>query len=310
MWEDGDSITEPRIDITKGVHAWPFNPGFPIGVRSLLLHQGGDPQLNRHEYFELLVVEKGQLIFQVEDRCFTMKQGDLLIIGNTLSHRLLSCQGGAAKVVALFFLPKLIRGEDASVEDIEYLKPFLAQSTNFPHVVPAKSNTPARILSLIRQISSELPASSIHRRLAVKTYVKTILLLLLKYYVGHPKTCEALQQIEERVERLRPLLEYIECHYSEPLSVSFAASFIHMSKSHFMRFFKSVTGQAFVTFLHQYRTLRAQSLLSRTDQSIAEVSYKVGFQSQSHFGVVFRRLTHMTPREYRKQLAASAQESP
>jgi hypothetical protein len=74
-----------------------------------------------------------------------------------------------------------------------------------------------------------------------------------------------------------------------------------MSKSHFMRFFKNVTGQGFVTYRHHLRIVRAESLLATTDMSIAELCQQVGYCDQSYFGVVFRKLAHMTPRQYRRQ---------
>jgi len=49
------------------------------------------------------------------------------------------------------------------------------------------------------------------------------------------------------------------------------------------------------------RIVRAESLLATTDISIAELCQQVGYCDQSYFGVVFRKLAHMTPRQYRRQ---------
>jgi transcriptional regulator GlxA family with amidase domain len=72
-----------------------------------------------------------------------------------------------------------------------------------------------------------------------------------------------------------------------------------MSDCCFMHLFKEVTGQSFVAYLNRFRVARARSLLASTDKAISEISLETGFCNQSYFGVIFRRITGMTPLEYR-----------
>ena len=66
-----------------------------------------------------------------------------------------------------------------------------------------------------------------------------------------------------------------------------------------MHLFKDVTGQSFVAYLNNFRVARAQELLAFTDQAISEISLETGFCNQSYFGVIFRRITGITPLQYR-----------
>jgi AraC-like DNA-binding protein len=75
-----------------------------------------------------------------------------------------------------------------------------------------------------------------------------------------------------------------------------------MSESHFMSFFKRVTGLSFVTYCNHFRIERAQALLARTDESMASISQQVGFCDQSYFGTVFRRIVGMTPATWRRRI--------
>jgi transcriptional regulator GlxA family with amidase domain len=54
-----------------------------------------------------------------------------------------------------------------------------------------------------------------------------------------------------------------------------------------------------VAYLNRFRVARAQGLLTSTDKAIAEIGLETGFCNQSYFGVIFRRITGMTPLEYR-----------
>jgi AraC-like DNA-binding protein len=200
----------------------------------------------------------------------------------------------------------LIRGKDTSGEDAEYLMPFLAQDVDFPHLVMAKTGIPSQILGLIQRIYAELPAPSTRSRLNVKTYLKMILVLLGNHYADYRVTVNTFRRKQENIERLHPLFDFLDQHFAEAISVEEAASMVHMSKSHFIRFFKNVTGQGFVTYRHHLRIVRAESLLATTDISIAELCQQVGYCDQSYFGVVFRKLAHMTPRQYRRQFCEVA----
>jgi two-component system response regulator YesN len=64
-----------------------------------------------------------------------------------------------------------------------------------------------------------------------------------------------------------------------------------------------MTGQPLIAHVNRLRVAKAQQLLARTDKTIAMVSQEVGFCDQSYFGLIFRRLVGMTPREYAAAMA-------
>jgi AraC family transcriptional regulator len=100
--------------------------------------------------------------------------------------------------------------------------------------------------------------------------------------------------------RLRRATEFIEESLAEDLSLAEIAQAADLSPYHFARAFKQSTGVTPLRYLMERRIERAKQLLADTELPIVEVSYKVGFKSQSHFTTLFRRLTATTPRAYRK----------
>src|SRR6201999_884415 len=112
----------------------------------------------------------------IQDKFLPFGEGDLAIVGSTLYNRL-ECQSSAPlTIAALFFEPDLIRCEGGS-DSAEYLTPFLLQDSEFPHIVPAETGIPSQVAELMLRILAELPAQSPRGRLAVKTYLKMILIL-------------------------------------------------------------------------------------------------------------------------------------
>jgi mannose-6-phosphate isomerase-like protein (cupin superfamily) len=174
------SIIERQIN-AEGVHVWPFDRTFPLDVRLLVIDKHA-VRMNRHDYFELLYAHCGEATFKVQGRDVVIRKGDLFVIGSTLFHGRVHRERTRLKAVVLYFLPELIyRAGNIDEEAVEYLMPFLSQNGSFPHLVPAHTGLPKRVLHWIQAIQKELPAASPQARLCVKTYLRMILVMLAKH---------------------------------------------------------------------------------------------------------------------------------
>jgi len=300
-WENDRSLVKTQIR-EDGSHVWPFDPTFPLDVRSLTFSSDLHRPLTRHDYFELLYVYSGKALYQFEGREIVAEENDLIVINGAIYHRLSQVLKPPFKAVVFYFLPDVLRATETTGENVQYLMPFLLQDSQFPHVISRRTGVPAQVFSLITKIQGMLPAATDHSRLAARTYLTMILVLLINHYESHFALAGVCDRRRRAFDRLRPLFDFLEVHYPEPISLSKATDIVRMSKAHFMRSFKQVTGLSFDTYLNHFRIAKAQVLLASTDKPISEVGRDVGFGDQSYFGLVFRRLIQVTPREYRKIL--------
>ena len=71
------------------------------------------------------------------------------------------------------------------------------------------------------------------------------------------------------------------------------------SASHFMRWFRQVTGTSFIRYLNQFRLEKAFLELKNTDKTVLEISHETGFDNLSNFNRLFKKQFQMTPRELR-----------
>ena len=131
----------------------------------------------------------------------------MAIIGSTLYHRI-QCRSSPVTIAVLFFEPDLIRCDGGS-DSAEYLTPFLLQDSEFPHVVPAETGVPRRVFDMMLRIHSELPAFSARARLALETYLRMLLILLVNQYASYAGTVDAFQRQQRALDRLRPLFRYL-----------------------------------------------------------------------------------------------------
>ncbi len=164
-------------------------------------------------------MESGSAVYRVQERDVQVNQGDLFIIGSHLYHGIQKYVTPSVRAVVLYFHPSLIRSENATIEGAEYLIPFEIQERGFPHGIAASTGVPAQVLDLIRRIHQETVVGAPHAPLAMKTYLKMILVLLMNYYASNVATTGAVIRKNRNLERLQPLFDYVDHHYVENISV-------------------------------------------------------------------------------------------
>lgn len=93
---------------------------------------------------------------------------------------------------------------------------------------------------------------------------------------------------------------YIRSNFSNPkLSLQTVTDYLAVSTSYFSSVFKSRTGLTFVEYLTKLRMDKARQILAHTERRTYEVAEDVGFSDPHYFSAAFKRVTGMTPREYR-----------
>ena len=87
---------------------------------------------------------------------------------------------------------------------------------------------------------------------------------------------------------------------AEPISVSALSSVVGLSRSYFSHAFRRSVGWTPHAHVVRLRLERAMTLMAHTEAGLAEVALAAGFADQSHFSRSFRRLTGVTPADWRK----------
>jgi AraC family transcriptional regulator len=100
----------------------------------------------------------------------------------------------------------------------------------------------------------------------------------------------------------RRVLDFIEEHLAEDISLSTLAGLVRLSPFHFLRSFKQSFGEPPHRYWTRRRIERAKSLLANPRASITEIAFDVGFSGTSAFSATFHRITGQTPSDYRRSL--------
>ena len=132
--------------------------------------------------------------------------------------------------------------------------------------------------------------------LAIKSYLLQTLFLLLQYSSTRFST------ESDSSDKLKIVLDHIDLHYAEALSVSKLAKLCYFSEYHFMRFFKKHMNMTCIQYINNIRLEKAVELFEHGNTSILEVSLSVGFHNLSYFYRAFKAKYHMTPLAFIKRL--------
>lgn len=102
--------------------------------------------------------------------------------------------------------------------------------------------------------------------------------------------------------RLNRVLDYIEAHLADKISIKDLADVAGMSMFHFSRVFKKSVNQSPYQYVRSRRLLRAQRLMESERHSLIDISLSCGFANQAHFTSAFVRETGMPPGRFRRTL--------
>lgn len=121
--------------------------------------------------------------------------------------------------------------------------------------------------------------------------------LIAGYTIDRWKPPARLPALDPR--RLKRVIEYVDEHYAEPVTLDSLATEAGLSPFHFSRLFRDATGFTPHRYVTDRRIQAARKALERETSSLLEIAQESGFSSQDSFARIFRKNTGLTPRQYR-----------
>ncbi|MBO4889026.1 MAG: helix-turn-helix transcriptional regulator [Firmicutes bacterium] len=100
---------------------------------------------------------------------------------------------------------------------------------------------------------------------------------------------------------IRKCKAFIAANLNQPLSPEIIAKELGLNKNYLMTLFSSYENESLMQYVQRKRVLAAAEMLKYTDQEILRIANYYQFQTQSHFGVAFKKVTGLSPAVYRKK---------
>jgi len=158
----------------------------------------------------------------------------------------------------------------------------------------------SEVCTLFEETIDELTVKRIAYEKVCVSKLYTILALLLRGVNGNP-------QAEKRyADKISFVIHTMVENFSDNMTLDEYAKMCSMSKFHFIRTFKEITGVSPIEYKNRIRFDKSKHLLESTSLSVGEIAEKLGFSSQSYFCDAFKKLTGVAPKVYREKYVASA----
>jgi len=156
-----------------------------------------------------------------------------------------------------------------------------------------RPDDPSRFERLFRELNESFHHPAPFSTLKTKALMYELLLLTLEESAGHIRRAPSSAN-----HRLSEILQYIEQHLSENLTVEQIAKAFNYSPKYFFRLFKSSLNASPHQYINRIKMEKAKQLMISTDKSLSEIAEEVGME-RAHFSRLFKQVTGASPSEYR-----------
>ena len=136
----------------------------------------------------------------------------------------------------------------------------------------------------------------------IKSYLIAVLILIIRQSkLDMPGTLEANMNVtSENIGRIQRVMDYIDQHITDELTLKTLSSVANMSNSYFSQLFKELNGFSAWDYIISKRIDLAQKLLISGNDSIYSIALQSGFNNTTNFYKAFKKITGVSPSTYRK----------
>ncbi|UVI28838.1 AraC family transcriptional regulator [Paenibacillus spongiae] len=185
----------------------------------------------------------------------------------------------------------------AAIGDLEFL-----HQLKFP--ISVEIDDHKNIESIFERMIQSYRSQSLTKELRLRS----AMLDLMAAYLDHCKLNDITGEGIELVEKMDPVLRYIEEHIRENIKVDKLASIAYLHPNYFIGFFKNVVGCSPIQYVNGRRLENAKRLLEETTASVADIAKQVGMQNH-YLSRLFKQYIGLTPSRYRQLYRMSAASS-
>ena len=258
-----------------------------------------------HPELELHYTIRGHGMRFIGDNISAFEPGEVILLGENLPHSW-QCQQeyyandpqASVEAVVIQFTPDCM-GKDLLCLPEAYLLPQLFEKAKMGMMIQGEARE-----KLQRLIPSAVQASGLDR-----LYIFLQLLSILSSTTEYlPITSAYAFYKSDEIEKLQlnEIYNYTLAHFREDISLEDIAAMRNLTVTSFCRYFRTITNKSYYDFLIEIRISHACRLLVEDRTPTDALCYECGFRNLSNFYRHFKRITGMTPLEYKRRRTAMA----
>ena len=276
------------VNITQivTIHYYEFDKNFSYGGES-------------HDFWEMVYVDKGKVLVKNNKEEIVLSQGDIVFHKPNEFHAIRAYDSAPNFFVITFVCksPSMHFLENYHTKLNDNLKPFISsiiKESDLTFIIP--KNDP----SLKRLVKKE--NAIIGGEQFIKTYLEQLLILLVRdiQKVNDINVFPTKQSMENHL--IESIKTHLENNVEAKLKISDICAKLGYSKSYLCKIFSDQTGQSIASYGTQVKIKQAKLLIRENRLNFSQISDKLNFENSQYFSRVFKRITGMTPTEFKQTL--------
>ena len=238
-----------------------------------------------HTFHKIIFLLAGRTGYAVEGERYALQPGDFVLVGRGSIHRPEAEQGVFYERMVLYISPEYLAR--ISTPDCDLNSCFTRAQADFRYVY--RSGMDDRLKTLLQQLELSLTDDEFGAGLLRSTLFTQLMLEVCRISIRSRSISASSGDA-----KIISILQYLNLHLTEPLSIDDLASRFYISKYHMMRRFREETGYTVHSYLAEKRLLLARQLL-KDGAAVTDVCEQVGYQDYSTFARAYRRMFGNSP---------------
>ena len=241
-----------------------------------------------HQELELIYIRSGTARFSINDDEFTAQAGDLVYVDTGDFHYSDSfeCKNHLDFII---FDPGVI---SPRYHRAHFAHPLVTSEQLKRYGIEENTR------SLFDTVHQELENKQLCYQEIISAMLREFVYRLRRHHPVSDETSTSRSRRSEMLYDMQHLLTYIDEHYSENITLTFAAERMNFSESHFSKMFKKLIGMNFVTYINAVRIEHAADMLKNTNAKITDIALRCGFGNIRSFNRTFKEYTGRTPSQF------------
>ncbi|RLD32717.1 MAG: hypothetical protein DRI73_06645 [Bacteroidetes bacterium] len=249
-----------------------------------------------HDCLEINRIVSGSAKIFVNGRTISVSTGDILLFSSHELHSwAVSTEGAEWKV--FMFDKSLIWPDTFNLMEYKYLLPFIYIGKSDIGKLKADREITDKVRILLKNIDYLFYEKNEGFELEIKANLLLVLSKLYSYY--SLKEDIDTQYKKNNFNKLYTIQKHIKEHLFEPITLETAAKMAGMQKNYFSNFFKKTIGVNFSEYIIQLRLFHAIHIIENTNRTISDIIYECGFNNESYFYRIFKKMTGEKPSFFR-----------
>lgn len=262
-----------------------------------------DVELHHHDFHEMFFLISGDVTYTIESRQYHVMPGDMLLISPQELHQVcIRPEMSAYERYVLWVDPKLLESFSTPASDLS--QNLSVRSPKQGNLIRFQPEDRSHIQKLFEQLWQEYDSDSYGADLLRQSLLVQLLVAINRLAQAPGGQDGAISHSSKAVSAV---VDYVNLHYSEPLSLDRLAELVFVSKYHLSHEFNRQVGTSVYRYVQKKRLLIARQLLAQGKRP-NEVYTSCGFSDYAGFYRAFRAEYATTPREYARSVRQRSEE--